>query len=197
MRPLLQTQQADRERLMERILIIGSGGSGKSTLSAALGKQLGIPVIHLDALYWQPGWKEPGKPDWQARVQALCLGGRWVMDGNYSGTLAQRLAACDTVIFLDLPPLLCLWRAVWRGLRYRGRVRPDMASGCPEQLPDPSFLSWIWHYRERSRPKVMELLEAQRRDRRILHLRSRREVRRFLQVVESEAGGMTATSAVR
>jgi adenylate kinase family enzyme len=169
---------------VQRILIIGSGGSGKSTLSATLGQRLALPVIHMDALYWQPGWQEPEKPDWQARVQVLCQGERWVMDGNYSGTLAQRLAACDTVILLDLPPLLCLWRALWRGFRYRGRVRPDMAEGCPEQLPDPAFLSWIWNYPKGSRPKVMELLDAHRQGRRIIRLRSRREVRQFLRELD-------------
>ncbi|SDI63997.1 Adenylate kinase [Pseudomonas delhiensis] len=180
---------------MQRILIIGSGGSGKSTLSAALGQRLALPVIHMDALYWQPGWVEPAKPDWQARVEALCLGERWVMDGNYSGTLAQRLAACDTVIFLDLPPLLCLWRALRRGFRYRGQVRPDMAEGCPEQLPDPAFLSWIWNYPTRSRPKVMALLDAHRQGRRIVHLRSRREVGEFLHTLGQTTDTTAAASS--
>lgn len=165
---------------MKRVLVIGSGGSGKSTFAAMLGKQRGIPVIHLDALYWQPGWVEPAKPDWQARVETLCQGEQWVMDGNYSGTLAGRLRACDTVVFLDMPRLLCLWRAVWRGLRYRGQVRPDMAEGCPEQWPSLEFLRWIWNYPEQSRPKVMALLETQGQGRHIVHLRSRREVRTFL-----------------
>ncbi|CAD5107619.1 P-loop NTPase family protein [Zestomonas carbonaria] len=173
---------------MKRILIIGPGGSGKSTLSAMLGRRLAIPVIHMDALYWRPGWVEPERPDWQACVEALCQREQWVMDGNYSGTLAQRLAACDTVIFLDLPRLLCLWGALWRGFRYRGRTRPDMAEGCPEQLPSLEFLGWIWNYPKRSRPKVLELLEAHGQGRRIIRLRSRREVRQFLLDVDKNAG---------
>lgn len=165
---------------MKRILVIGSGGSGKSTLSAALGQRLHIPVIHMDAMYWQHGWTEPARPEWQARVEAMCRQDSWIMDGNYSGTLAQRLAACDTVIFLDLPRLVCLWRALSRGFRYRGTVRPDMAEGCPEQLPSRDFLSWIWHYPERSRPKVTALLAAHQQNLRIVHLRSPGDVRRFL-----------------
>ncbi len=165
---------------VKKILVIGSGGSGKSTFSRVLGGQLGIPVIHMDALYWQPDWVEPEKPDWQARVEAFIQREQWVMDGNYSGTLAQRLAACDTAIFLDLPRLLCLSRAISRGFRYLGQTRPDMAEGCPEQLPSLEFLRWIWNYPERSRPRVVALLEAHRHERRIIFLRSRREVRQFL-----------------
>ncbi|HEX6591434.1 MAG TPA: hypothetical protein VF050_05510 [Moraxellaceae bacterium] len=166
---------------MKRILIVGSGGSGKSTLSAQLGKRLGLPVIHMDAEYWQPGWVEPEKPDWQRRVDELCDGDAWVMDGNYSGTLASRLAVCDTVIFLDLPRLLCLWRVVSRGVRYFGVTRPDMAEGCPERWPDLVFLKWIWNYPERSRPKVLALLQEHAQGRQIIRLHSRREVQQFLE----------------
>ncbi len=73
------------------------------------------------------------------------------MDGNYGGTLARRLAACDTVVFLDMPRLLCLLRVVRCFLRYRGRSRPGMAAGCHEQLTW-SFLCWIWQYPRRRWP---------------------------------------------
>lgn len=165
---------------MKKILVVGSGGSGKSTFSAALGKQLDIPVIHMDALYWQPGWVEPPKPDWQARVEVLCQHEQWIMDGNYSGTLAPRLVACDTVIFLDMPRLLCLWRVLGRGIRYFGVTRPDMAEGCPEKMPDPTFLRWIWNYPERSLPKVLALIDQHAAGKRIIRLRSAAAVRGFL-----------------
>jgi adenylate kinase family enzyme len=164
---------------MRRILVIGSGGAGKSTLARRLGERLGIEVVHLDALYWRPGWVEPPKEFWRERVAELLRRDAWILDGNYGGTLEQRLAACDAVVFLDLPRTLCLWRVLGRALRHRGRSRPDMAPGCPERLT-LDFLRWVWGYRTRTRPKVLRLLAAHAEGRQIVRLRSRAEVEDFL-----------------
>lgn len=133
---------------MRRILLIGPGGAGKSTLAQCLAERLDLPLIHLDALYWQAGWVETPKDVWRQRLATLLQGEAWVMDGNYGGTLDLRLAACDTAILLDLPPWQCLWRVVKRRLRHRGRARPDMTPGCPERL-DGAFLLWIATWRRR------------------------------------------------
>ena len=97
---------------MKRILIIGSGGAGKTTLARQLGKLLDLPVVHLDALYWQPGWTETPKQVWNDKIQDLLLQDSWVMDGNYGGTLDQRIVAADTIIFLDISRLTCLFRVI-------------------------------------------------------------------------------------
>ncbi|MEM6646980.1 MAG: hypothetical protein AAF730_12090 [Bacteroidota bacterium] len=86
---------------MRRVIIIGSGGSGKSTLAKRLGEQLSLPVIHLDAHYWNPGWVETPPDAWAAKVDTLIKGEAWVMDGNYGGTMDARIARADTVIFLS------------------------------------------------------------------------------------------------
>ena len=91
---------------MKRVLIIGSGGAGKSTLARQMGEISGLPVIHLDAEHWRPGWIEPSKDEWAARVDELTRGESWIMDGNYGGTMSQRIAAADTILFLDLPSAL-------------------------------------------------------------------------------------------
>jgi adenylate kinase family enzyme len=80
-----------------------------------------------------------------------------VMDGNFGGTLDLRLAACDTVIFLDRPPIVCLGRVIKRRMRHRGESRPDMTPGCPERL-DPGFLLWIAFYRLRRRKAILQKL---------------------------------------
>lgn len=170
---------------MRKILVIGSGGAGKSTFAGRLAAKLGLAVVHLDALYWQSGWRETPKPTWRAQIAELVARDSWIMDGNYSGTLAQRIAACDTVIFLDLPRTLCLWRVVKRAMRYWGRSRPDMAAGCPERLTF-EFVQWIWQYPHRTRPKVLTLLEAQRDAKQIVHLRARADVEKFLANVTDE-----------
>jgi adenylate kinase family enzyme len=124
---------------------------------------------------------------WLKTVEGLLEREAWVMDGNYSGTLPVRLAACDTVIFLDLPRAVCIWRVLKRVLMYRGGAsRPDMAEGCPERF-DLKFLRWVWGYPERTRPKVFRLLEEEARGKQVIRLRSRAEVRKFLDRIEAEA----------
>lgn len=181
---------------MRRILVIGSGGAGKSTLARRLGARLGLEVIHLDALYWQPGWVEPPEEVWRGRVGELLRRESWVMDGNYSGTLAPRLEACDTVVFLDLPRVVCVWGALRRAFKYRGQARPDMARGCPEQLSF-AFLRWIWNYPARSRPKVLRLLDERAAGKRVVRLRSRAEAEEFLAGVGRAGGPASGPEAAR
>lgn len=164
---------------MQRVLVIGSGGSGKSTLARELGALLHLPVIHLDAHHWQPGWVEPPKAEWNARVAELIEGESWIIDGNYSGSLSARLAACDTVLFLDLHRTICLGRVIKRRLLHRWRGRPDMAPDCPEKL-DLKFLGWIWDYPKRTRPKVLALIEKEGMGKPVIRLRRPSEVAKFL-----------------
>ncbi|HEX8282278.1 MAG TPA: DNA topology modulation protein [Pyrinomonadaceae bacterium] len=168
---------------MKRVLVIGSGGAGKSTLSRRLGEALGLEVIHLDVEHWRPGWVETPKDEWARKVDELCRRDSWVMDGNFSGTLEPRLAACDTVVFLDLPRAVCVWRVFKRVLMYRKGTRPDMAEGCHEQF-DMKFLLWVWNYPERTRPKVLALLEKYGEGKKLVHLRSGAAVERFLKQLE-------------
>ena len=171
---------------MRRIMVIGSGGSGKSTFARRLGEILGIEVVHLDREHWQPGWVEPPKEVWRSRVEQLTRGDSWIIDGNYSGTLDVRLAACDTVIFLDLPRAVCVWRVLKRAAAMRGRTRPDMAEGCREKF-NFSFLLWVWNYPSRTRPKVFEKIEKHARGKRVVRLRTPASVEQFLAEVAAEA----------
>ena len=168
---------------MRKIAIIGCGGSGKSTLARRLGQRLGMPVHHLDSLFWKPGWVETPRAEWGAIQEKLCDQEAWVIDGNYGGTMDIRLRASDTVIFLDLPTSVCLLGAIQRFLRHRGRVRPDMAPGCPERLGFEYFL-WIWRYRKDRRPKVLQRLEQLKAQKQVIVLRSRRSIRDFVEAAD-------------
>jgi adenylate kinase family enzyme len=171
---------------VKKILVIGSGGAGKSTFAKRLGEQLKINVIHLDARYWQPGWVEPPKAEWAAAVDEICHRNTWIMDGNYSGTLERRLAACDTVVFLDLPPLLCVWRVFKRLRQYRNTTRPDMAAGCHERF-SLAFLFWVWSYRRRTRPRIIRLLKQYEGKVKVIWLRSAAAVAEYWRVPEMAA----------
>jgi adenylate kinase family enzyme len=163
---------------MHRVLIVGSGGAGKSTFAARLASRTGLPLIHLDSCYWREGWVATPKDEWTQRVDELVRGTEWVMDGNYGGTLDTRIAACDTIVFLDLPRLLCIRRVIHRWWRYRGRSRPDMTPGCHEQL-SLEFLRWIWEYPATRRPDILRRLAALRPDQQSIVLRTPADVEAF------------------
>lgn len=165
---------------MRKVLVIGPGGAGKSTFARVLAERTGLPLVHLDALHWRPGWTPPSNEEWLETVDRLVREPRWVMDGNYGGTLDRRMSACDTVIFLDLPRRLCLWRVLRRRIEHRGTVRDDMGPGCPERLT-LDFLAWIWNYRRRKRPGVLRRLSELGPGQRSVVLTSPREVERFLE----------------
>jgi adenylate kinase family enzyme len=164
----------------QKIAVIGSSGAGKSQLSRSMGEILGLPVIHLDKEHWLPGWVEPPKNEWRSRVEELVKGDSWIIDGNFGGTMEIRLAAADSVVFLDLPRTLCVWRTVKRVITYRKETRPDMADGCDEKF-DLVFLKWIWDFPNRTRPKILERLAAVESEKSIFRLRSRKDVERFLE----------------
>jgi len=171
---------------VERVLVIGSGGAGKTTLSLALAEVTGLPVIHLDEHYWRDGWAPTAAAEWQEKVQELVRAPRWIMDGNYGGTLPLRLEAADTIVFLDVPRARCVWRVLRRGFRYRGRSRPSLPPGCRERVT-LEFLSWIWSYPRRRRPDILARLEAVSDRRHVVVLHGDEDVRRFLRL--ALAGG--------
>jgi len=167
---------------VRRVLIVGSPGAGKSTLALALAARTRLPLTHLDAVYWQPGWVRPSDDSWTAKLETLLAAERWILDGNYTGSLARRAERGDTVVVLDFPRVLCLWRAIWRALRSR---RPDRspleASGLHRDPLDREFLAFIWHFPAVAR-RQLALLSG-RPGLEVVVLRSDAQVRRWLNEV--------------
>lgn len=167
---------------MKKIMLIGSGGSGKSTLARQLGQRLGIRVHHLDSLLWRADWQAVPRAE-QQRIQTdLISRDDWIIDGNYGGTMDIRLNAADTIIFLDLPRTTCVYRILKRSIRYRHQARPDMAAGCPEKI-DFAFLKWVWRYPDEQRPGVQARLAQVAATKTIVVLKSRKEVRQFIEKI--------------
>jgi adenylate kinase family enzyme len=163
--------------IVRKILVLGCAGAGKSTVSRDLGARLGIPVTHLDRLFWQPGWQKPDKQWWREKQQELVADDAWILDGNYDSTLEIRLGAADTVIFLDFPRLLCLSRVLRRTAM--SMRRDTQAPGCPDKV-DREFLAWIWTFQRDVRPRIMALLAEHGRNTEQHLLTSPRDVRAFL-----------------
>ena len=158
---------------MQRIVVIGCPGSGKSTLSRELHSKTGIPLYHLDLMYWNADKTTVEKSVFLGRLAAVLKKDEWIIDGNYSSTMDLRVAACDTVIFLDYPLYLCL-----AGIRERrGKPRSDMP--WTETEEDAEFIEFIKSYNEKQKPKVLDLLEKYS-DKEIIILKSREQANAFL-----------------
>ena len=163
---------------MERILIIGCGGAGKSTLARQLGEKLELPVVHLDKLFWKPGWVEESSEEFDRKLAIELEKTKWIIDGNFNRTMPQRLSKCDTIIYLDFSRWACLWGVAKRIITTYGTVRPDMGEGCPERL-DLSFLRWVWNYNKDKRQRNYRLLNEAAHAEKIV-LKNRRMVNQFL-----------------
>jgi adenylate kinase family enzyme len=158
---------------MKKIIVIGCPGSGKSTFSRALHDITGLPLVHLDMLYWNADKTTVEKTVFRARLSQALSQNEWIIDGNYASTMELRMQVCDTIIFLDYPTEICL-----EGVRNRrGKVRSDMP--WIETEEDAEFMDLIRNFRQTQRPKVTELLEKYAH-KQIFVFRTRQEADGFL-----------------
>ena len=158
---------------MKKVIVIGCPGSGKSTVSRTLHNKTGIPLYHLDMMYWNADKTTVEKSVFLERLSDVLEKDEWIIDGNYSSTMKLRMAACDTVIFLDYPLDVCL-----DGIRERrGKPRSDMP--WIETEEDSEFIEFIKNYNEQQKPKVLELLKKYS-DKNIIILESREQADAFL-----------------
>jgi adenylate kinase family enzyme len=163
----------------KRVVILGPSGAGKSTLARRIGERVGLPVVHLDAIYWNPGWVPTEVGPFRERIAEAAAGDAWVMDGNYTRHLDLRLQRAEAVIWLDLPRYVYFPRSVWRSIRNLGRERGDIGPGCPERFELSFFRDWVWTYPTRSRARHAQLLANLPAGINAIILRSTAEVAKF------------------
>lgn len=164
----------------QKILIVGCSGSGKSTLTGILAKKFDLPPVHLDIHFWNPGWVQTPRDQWRAKVKELVKAPRWIMDGTFSESFDLRFPVADIIIIIDFHPLLCLWRAYTRVLKYKkSDHRPDMAEGCHEKI-DFAFYKYILTYRKLVFPRVLSALKEYNSEEKTIFLRSQSEVDSFI-----------------
>jgi len=164
-------------------MIIGSAGSGKSTLAVRLGKTTGLPVIHVDNFYWKEGWVLRESEETGQLINVSIQGPGWIFEGNHSSSFDIRIAKADTLIFLDLPTGICIFRAIKRLILNYGEVRPENAPGCPERFNWQylKFLKWIYDYQHRRRLKALKLVREAPSSVAVIHLNTRSSVKEFIQ----------------
>ena len=163
----------------QRVVVIGSSGAGKSTFARRLGEATGIPVTHIDQLFWEPGWIEAPQSVYLARIAAVVARERWIIEGVSTGTLDLRLPRTDMVFWLDRSRWACLWRAARRITTGYGQVRADMAPGCPEKI-DPEFFRFIWTFHEHYDHRIQAAIEKHGLTDCTIKLRSDREAQDYL-----------------
>lgn len=163
-----------------RILVLGCPGSGKSTLARRLHERTGLPLVHLDRLFWLPDRTHVPRDEFDRRLAEILCQPSWILDGDYSRTYKVRIDACDTVVFLDYDEALCM-----EGIAARvGQARPDMP--WTERELDPDLAAQVKRYRTQNRPVLLELL-AQAPEKRQWIFKTRAEADRWLSALPPRA----------
>lgn len=165
---------------MKKVLVLGCSGAGKSTFAFWLGQATGLPVIHLDSIYWKSGWVASTNDEWDEIMNELVKLDSYIMDGNYSRTLDKRLVQADTVFYFDFPRRLCIYRVIKRRIINHRKTRADMAKGCSEKI-DLEFLNWVWNYRKRNRGRILEMLEKADGQKQVHIFRNPGEVKKYIE----------------
>lgn len=171
---------------MQRVMIVGGPVTGKSTLARALGGRTGLPVHHMDRIQWMAGWVSRTRDERRDMALAVEAQARWIFEGGFSTTYDNRAARAETIIWLDLPLTLQLWRVTKRLFQYWGQARPDMAEGCVEGVHAETwpFYVWIWRTRHSRRRLVLQVIADHGADTRIVHLTRPRAVKNFLETFQ-------------
>lgn len=144
---------ASRVSRASRIMVVGSSGAGKSTLARHIATRKKLEYFSIDRdVRWISGWSQRDAEEQRCIIETIIARDRWVFDGSGPSTFELRLPRTDLVIWMRLPRISCMTGVAKRVVRYYGRVRPEMAGGCPEPLPNREFLSYIWHFEKRHAP---------------------------------------------
>ena len=164
---------------INKIMIIGCCGAGKSTLSYKLRDHLNLPLYHLDQLFWKSGWKQVEIEEYKRKHQNVIQKPQWIIDGNFNSTMAERIELTDLVIILDLPRWQCLWGVFKRIIKYRGKTRPDMTHGCDERI-DWEFIKYVYNFNRDQLPKTMDILNRYEKKKQIIQITNRKEIDKLL-----------------
>jgi adenylate kinase family enzyme len=181
---------------MQRVMIVGQPGSGKSVLAREMRKRTGLPVVHIDTIHWRPGWIERSIDEKTRLCLEVEARDQWIFEGGHSTTWENRIGRADLLVWIDRSSALRFWRVLVRTLSHRGRARPDLPEDCPEQLRKlPGFFRFMWTTRKLARVKMKQLAATTPSTCRVVYLRSNRQTRVFISSI-GEAASVGASQDV-
>lgn len=164
---------------IKRICVIGCGGAGKSTFSKLLAEKTGIPLIHLDSVYWLPGWIEPTKDEFEQKLENIINKKTWILDGNFHNTMTKRFHKSDMIFWLDYPTWQCLYGVFKRLVTDYGKTREDMAQDCKESF-DWKFLKYVFSFRKNTRPKILNHIKHNAKHCRVAVFKNPKELQKWI-----------------
>lgn len=167
---------------MDRIMIFGFSGGGKSTLARKMGEILGIEPTHFDAIHWLPNWTESTREYKREIIKPILERDRWIIEGNYHHIYwNERAQKADTVIFIDVNRFTCIYQAWKRSRIYKGKTRPDMGEGCEEKF-DLEFAKWVlFKGRKKRREYLRTIKQLKSSGKNTRVLKSRKDINKFLE----------------
>ncbi len=166
---------------MTQVAIIGNAGGGKSTLSRRLSQVIGLPLHSIDLIQWKPGWIAAPAEEVRQKHEAILSQEKWIIDGwGDWDNIEARFAAADTIILVDFPLYIHYWWAMKRQFMCLFRPRPDGPEGCPMLPMTWRLLQLMWMIHYKMRPRLLEMAGSLPSNNRVFHLRSPRELRRFV-----------------
>lgn len=170
------------ESFLERIIIIGGNGCGKTTFAKMLSDKLKLPLIHLDVLYWRDNWQAASKDEFDELLLQEVIKPKWIIDGNISRSIPLRLKYCDTVIYMDYSKIACVYGSIKRVIKNFGKSRPDMGGYCPERfdMEKFAFLKSVWNFNKNNKKRYYDMLNNAN-DIEIIILKNRKQMVEFLQ----------------
>ncbi|XUY28119.1 AAA family ATPase [Agrobacterium sp. rho-8.1] len=179
-------EAAERISKASRIMVVGSSGGGKTTLSSQIAKRLGLTHISMDKeFFWLPGWVPRERAEQRQMISEFIQNDRWIMDGSNPSSFDLRLPRTDFIIWVRISRLICIWSVLKRVAKSYGKTRPDMATGCVEQWPDREFLSYIWNFEKHHAPIFLRNFELYGPHVPIFQVKSRAQASQLLDLVRA------------
>ncbi len=183
---------ADLLRAAQRVMVFGTSGGGKSTLSQEIARAFDLKYFSYDRdVRWLPGWKVRDRTEQRRRVEKIIAEERWIADGTSLSTFDLRLSRADLAIWMRPSRYRALWGIAKRVTRNYGEVRSDMAEGCPEILPDYEFLHYIWNFERRHAPRVIQAIQQFRPSIPVVQISTHKQADKFVSLAKGQKAFQT------